>query len=410
MRNLSDNDIDKLFLQAAEDHRPPFEADDWEAMAKKLDAAGRTPGYLNWKWMSIPFIVVGIISLFTWMISTTPNPAENRNAGNAGNSGDSKKEQEAKAEGVPHQDDFNVVTDDVRQRQNRSAIQTLTSNQISLNEKVSQQQNNIQNGNYDAATRSLTNPVTHDNSLPVSESITRIDSESKPGSTGKELTDMIAQVTMNDSIRAQTIKDTHERSDREQKTFPRLALRAMVSPDYSSDRFQGSGKTGFNYGMEVQYFFTPNVSLSAGALWSRKYYTAEQTQYALFFVEDLSGDCYMWDIPLNVRYTFSPGRKLTMFASAGLSSYLMNDENYSFEVDTGYGRQQYTMNIKNGNSEWLKMINVSIGIQKRLNTNFAVQLEPFVKIPRSGIGEGKVELTSFGCFFALQYSFLPARK
>ncbi|HEY3406168.1 MAG TPA: hypothetical protein VGK59_22430, partial [Ohtaekwangia sp.] len=129
-------------------------------------------------------------------------------------------------------------------------------------------------------------------------------------------------------------------------------------------------------------------------------------EYGGLEAEDLSGDCYMWDIPLNVRYTFAPSRKLTGFISTGLTSYLLSDENYSFQVETGYGgRQQYTMNVKDGNNEWFSMVNVSLGLQQRFSDRFTIQLEPFAKIPLAGIGEGNIQLSSVGCFFAVEYRF-----
>ena len=42
--------------------------------------------------------------------------------------------------------------------------------------------------------------------------------------------------------------------------------------------------------------------------------------------------------------------------------------------------------------------------------HFYLQLEPFVKAPLSGVGEGEVDLVSSGLFINLKYNFLRPKK
>jgi hypothetical protein len=129
-------------------------------------------------------------------------------------------------------------------------------------------------------------------------------------------------------------------------------------------------------------------------------------QYDIYETDYVDGDCRMWDIPVTIRYHFFPSRSFSFFVSVGTSSYLMEEENYAFEVQSGYGNQQYDMQVKNGNREWFKMMNLSIGIHKKLTDRFALQLEPFAKVPLSGVGAGRIELASFGTFLGIQYQFV----
>ena len=167
---------------------------------------------------------------------------------------------------------------------------------------------------------------------------------------------------------------------------------------------------GFNYGLIAEYFLNKNFSIAAGALWSRKYYSAVDVEYNGYHADRAYGDCRMWDIPVNVNYYFTPSKQYSFFASAGFSSYLMNEENYDYEVDTKYGTKTYVTQVIKENNEWFKILNVSVGLQKQINSRFAIQVEPFVKVPLAGVGEGNISLASFGSFFSIRYTFLTSQK
>jgi hypothetical protein len=88
----------------------------------------------------------------------------------------------------------------------------------------------------------------------------------------------------------------------------------------------------------------------------------------------------------------------------------MNEENYDYEVDTNYGTKTYYSQVTKENKEWFKTLNVSVGLQKQVSSRFAIQVEPFVKVPLSGVGEGNISLASFGGFFSVRYNFLTLKK
>lgn len=52
------------------------------------------------------------------------------------------------------------------------------------------------------------------------------------------------------------------------------------------------------------------------------------------------------------------------------------------------------------------MLNISMIVQKKLNNRFALELEPFLKAPLAGIGEGEVSLVSLGAFLNLHFDIL----
>jgi len=262
-----------------------------------------------------------------------------------------------------------------------------------------------------SSTTSLTNGQgTASTSSPASESNLPVSNSNQSLISPQE---EIVTVTVDDPAEATLVEkkdDTLEKTDtantdNPQSRFSRFAVKASVAPDFSADQFNKVDKMGFNYGAVVEYYITRNFSVSTGAIWSRKYYAANDVEYNGYAADRVYGDCRMWDIPLNITYYLAPQKHTTFFISTGLSSYLMNEENYDYEVETGYGTHTYSMQVKKENNEWFKMLNISIGLQKQLNSRLALQVEPFVKVPLAGVGEGNIALSSFGGFFSMKYSF-----
>ena len=185
-----------------------------------------------------------------------------------------------------------------------------------------------------------------------------------------------------------------------------LSIKLATAPDYTSVEDVSPKGWGISYGMLLEYQFRPHWSVATGAIWSKKIYSAEDVKYNGYTADWVDGDCRMWDIPVNVYYHFTPGRKLSFYGGAGLSSYLMNEENYTFYYETSHGVYDYNRQIKGENNEWFKTLNISLGMQYRISNRFSLQLEPILKAPLAGVGEGEVSLVSLGAFFNLRYNFL----
>jgi hypothetical protein len=49
-------------------------------------------------------------------------------------------------------------------------------------------------------------------------------------------------------------------------------------------------------------------------------------------------------------------------------------------------------------------VSLSIGVEQQFSNSFSLQVEPFVKLPISGIGYGNLQLTSYGLAFSLRFS------
>lgn len=190
------------------------------------------------------------------------------------------------------------------------------------------------------------------------------------------------------------------------QNLPRLSLKVALSPDYSSVRYSSFTKSGTNYGILAEYRLSSRWSVAAGVLSSRKIYSAADLEYQGHKADKTDGDCRIIDIPLNVYYHFKPHHSVSFFAGVGISSYIMNSEEYTFFVKTYSGGYSYTRKIEGENNELFSVINISAGINKQLNPRWGIQLEPFVKQPFKGIGDGNLSLSSLGAFLNLRYTII----
>jgi hypothetical protein len=106
----------------------------------------------------------------------------------------------------------------------------------------------------------------------------------------------------------------------------------------------------------------------------------------------------MIELPVSLRYSFSEGKKKNFFAGAGLSSYLMQEENYQYTyryLSSGY-RTTYHKTYKNQSRNWFSVMQLSAGFLSPLGKIGSLRVEPYYTFPLGGIGYGELPLSSFG--------------
>jgi len=184
--------------------------------------------------------------------------------------------------------------------------------------------------------------------------------------------------------------------------------------DVSKAGSSKTGKTTLVYGAGIGY--TRNrFTLRTGVYASKKVYWAGPDDYKLIYssstykFEGADADCYVIDIPVKLSYNFKSTAKGNWFAGAGLSSYLMKRETYIYNYKNTWGNPSSRLwEVKNENKHYFSVLDLSGGYTRRLSNTFSISAEPYVEIPLTGIGEGKVHLNSGGVLMTL--SIKPFRK
>jgi hypothetical protein len=199
----------------------------------------------------------------------------------------------------------------------------------------------------------------------------------------------------------------------------RWELGFVFGPDFSNVGFASPDETGMNLGLMVGYRITERLSVQTGLLYSQKHYTSVGDDYRGFpgynpvnpnvKMQWVQANCFMWDMPVNIRYDWLLRKKQRAFLSTGLSSYFMNKEDLHYHY-TYYNSPGYKSWINQENSSyWMAAVNISVGFEQRISSLFSVQAEPFFKIPTGQIGYGNINLNSFGMFLSFKYNPVPFR-
>jgi hypothetical protein len=192
----------------------------------------------------------------------------------------------------------------------------------------------------------------------------------------------------------------------------RFSLSVQAAPDLSGIKLNQVEKAGNAVGIGAAYFLSPRLSLASGVFYSFKPYSSEgEVHYGSTDQPDwIFGECDILDIPFNLRYYPLEGRLQRAFVSVGLSSYLMLKEHYELEYDDSGSGYPYTreINVSGENNHFFGVVNISAGYERKLGRQLSVQVEPYFKVPISGVGEGDISLKSTGLFVGLNY--YPGRK
>lgn len=205
--------------------------------------------------------------------------------------------------------------------------------------------------------------------------------------------------------------------DKKKADFARLGIRLVASPDLNSVESLKNADWGASIGLLLEERLSRKLTLQIGAIWSSKSYEAgpeayhswsDAWKYRNVKLLGIDGECKVLDLPINIRYDFSGNKRTKWFASTGFTSLLMLSEAYNYNyvypntVPSDYPR--YVEKDRSGN-HFFSTVNISFGFERKFLPQLSYQVEPYLKVPVSEIGIGKVNLYSKGIMFSLKYHF-----
>lgn len=200
--------------------------------------------------------------------------------------------------------------------------------------------------------------------------------------------------------------------DRIPREKSRAAVSLVMGPDLSTvGSISSFYNPGYKLGVAVEYRLNTNLSISTGIIQSEVRYRAHGNDYKPprgywtngIVPEETIGECILLDIPIKLKYNFMNFTHSRFFATAGLSSYIMLNEDYRFNYhrdDTGLV-QGWSENT--GTRHWMSNMGLSVGYELDVHSHWSIRAEPFVKIPLREVGWGNVKLYSLGSFFSINY-------
>ncbi len=253
------------------------------------------------------------------------------------------------------------------------------------------------------------------NKLTINKEIATVDSAQKES---KEPANNESIKTTNDVVaKLPADKNTKVKNKKNSSFYFSLS----AGPDISfagSDKF---GKAKLLTGAGVGYTFNGSFTVRTGIYTGRKIYSASPDEYhppagfwAYYtYLQKVTADCKVIEIPIAVSYNFGKSSKQNWFISTGLSSYLMKKETYAYYYKQTPTGQTLTGNwtIENKNKHYFSILTLSGGYQRSISKYVSIMVEPYIKLPLSGIGYGKVKLNSGGLLFSVGIKpFAKAKK
>ncbi len=192
--------------------------------------------------------------------------------------------------------------------------------------------------------------------------------------------------------------------------FKRWSFGVLVSFDLSATGLEGFTNPGTMIGLQAEYRIARNWSIQSGLSYSVKKYRALGEEYDTSTWPGGRSDnlvsalarCLVLDIPINVRRYFKAKNDNQWFVNTGVSTYLMLREDYDYEYATQNPNWSPTGQIRGENNHFFGIANFSVGYETPISKKFGLAFEPFMKLPLTGIGQGKVRFLSLGANVAIK--------
>ena len=401
MNNMSDEELDKLFRKSAESYEPPYDPAAWEAMERKLDAP--ETGKPWWNRLLYPLLILLLIGTSVAIVRLAQEP---RSAGQpvsgkqevnrfpkedkVGASGDEKGVSGSMSQ--PIRKSAEIDRSDIvykgPQKHTKYLASVIETKQVQEVPLLALREAKLAFPTAPAAVEGTGIGI----APPQPEAVLTL-------SQAKDTTDQYA--------------DTREKS----VFLSRLELALVVAPDVTSVKFRNAERISANAGLLAAIPLTPRFSIVTGVIWAKKVYGATPEIYAPTadywdgkkLPSTIDAACRVLDIPLNIRYRLLEREMDALSIQAGLSSYIMLREEYTYNYTYSAHPYSKETTYSNQNQHWFGVQNLSVNYSRKLSPDFSVGVEPFIKLPLSGIGAGNVRLSSAGLFLTAGYT-LPLKK
>jgi hypothetical protein len=195
--------------------------------------------------------------------------------------------------------------------------------------------------------------------------------------------------------------------------YKRVYAGIVLGPEFNQVKNQGFRKAGFNAGLIAGYKLNKNISVETGLLYSKKYYFTDGKYFdkkassmpADMQIISLKGSRNLFEIPLDVKYNIVYAKASSVFASAGISSYILLKENNQYHASVNGNQQNLKGLYKNVSTGLVSSIDFSIGYEHTIGKQSAVQIRPYMQIPVKGLGAGNMQILSTGINIGITRSF-----
>lgn len=404
MKELNDKDFDQAFKTRVTEEYLEFEEESWLKMEKKLQKRDRMI------WLRNASIILLFLSFGLGFYLMNQKDAPKTTL-----AGKKPKQEQKGNDTVPAQQPVlkeQAPTVELVEEKPNALDKPLPffRQQLTRGNKTIDQPDNktiqnplIANRNEPAQPNSVPgNPIP---SNPVQANPVPVNPIQKVEATNQQL---IAQ-----SASSERLIDSTNNSAKKPKIKRKIPISLAISagPDFNSTSALVGGKGTAAFGLTVGVGLTKKLAIQTGLIYGAKNYSASNYDYHFSnpnvqaSIAQINAACKVLEIPLRASYSLSDNKNRSIELNGGLSSYLMLKENYVFKYTAASGKKDRITEKTNANQHFLSVLDLSATYNIKLNSKLGFGIEPYVKIPLSGIGEGNVPLKSSGVSLKLRYDF-----
>lgn len=414
--------LEEFFQKKSGDYDISYREEDWKSLEGRLDALDAQIAARRRRRLAAAAVLI-IISLLSYFIY------QNNQEINSLNEQLSRQDQpQTITNPVPDSATEDALTEnstpvpdlkDVKEDPNNGKLEGNSQNERLENrvgETGAELATDINSDQYQTIARNKTNPISiseiNCEECILSETITQTPTEFHSISANETYaTDRntpIAQLTGLESSQEET-----QRINSSKSALSRITLGFVLGPDMSTaGNFSNFYNPGSKIGVTVDYSISEKWAVSIGAIRSKVNYKAGSSDYsppAGYWYNGVEADltraaCILIDIPVNLSYRFFRRNHSRLYASAGLSSYIMVNEDYRFSYAYEQPELPQRWKENTGTKHFMSNANIAIGYEYELTNSLSLRAEPFLRVPIREIGWGNVDLYSVGSLFSINYS------
>ncbi len=440
MYNADDDmELDRLSKEAAEKYEAPGNAN-WSLMLAELDIVlpiekKKRKYFLFW-WL-FPLLIMGGFAIYLFQNSPKDQPTtvQTKNTAASINTNGVQKGESTK----------NIVKEE--------KVVTKVSKQNNLTEKLLVTENLItKTGDTKISTKNPVGSISENgknvasnekNETTLPSSILTIEKENNHDQAIKENSSFMitkdyqelkTEKELTNENKTTILSETSETVEKNTKTdsnfqviknkIPFLlvgkgwSVSLTAGVDKSTVKFKYGNEPGYNFGISTGYHFNKKWSLHTGAIYTQKNYKLAGEDFtpvkgswiSYYKIDYVEGYCNMWEVPLMFRYALKSNANSNFFLSSGLSSYFMTKEKYNYFYYSNGALVSREASYVSSDTHILSILHFSGGFENRISNQLSILIEPYAKLPLSGVGLGNIQLSSFGVNFSAQFRSQAKRK
>jgi hypothetical protein len=231
----------------------------------------------------------------------------------------------------------------------------------------------------------------------------------------KKLANNVKESKFKASLFAKSLPKVISKATREKGEGIKWGLSFSIGSENNTANALGSGKTTLNGGLLLQANFKEKWTIGSGFVYGPKNYNANAQQYKfartpIYQIDNIIASCNVLEIPLRVSYQINNQKRGSFYLNTGLSSFLMLKEQYIYEYSPSTNQPNRTIIKNNANQHVLSVLELSTTYQFKFKRKTSFGITPYIKLPLSGVGEGRINLKSTGINLNYNYDFTKKKK